>query len=230
MDYIAEEIFKDRTPNPKALPLHEFKRKGSAFVREYEILGGQFALSVKISAAGDVSTKLTEKEFGDKYTLHLVPNAVGDFVGKIRDAYKKILLEIAEECFERNAFKCEQTKKIISHISKKYGDEPQFLWEKYSDSAVFRRKSSGKWYGVLLTVGKDKLIPGTSGKVEILDLRIDPSSPAAKEKKYLPGYHMNKSRWITVILDGSVPTREIYKLIDASYELADAKTSARRQH
>ena len=93
----------------------------------------------------------------------------------------------------------------------------------------FRRKSSGKWYGVLLTVGKDKLIPGSCGKVEIIDLRIDPSSPAAKEKKYLPGYHMNKSRWITVILDGSVPTREIYKLIDASYELADAKTSARRQ-
>lgn len=227
MDYIAEEIFKDKTPDSKALLLHGFKRKGGAFAREYEILGGQFVLSVKIST--DVSTKLTEEEFGDEYTLHLVPNATGDFVGKIRDAYKKILSEIAEECFERNAFKCEQTKKIISHISKKYGDEPQFLWEKYSDSAVFRRKSSGKWYGVLLTVGKDKLIPGTSGKVEIIDLRIDPSSPAAKEKKYMPAYHMNKTRWITVILDGSVSTREIYRLIDASYELADAKTSARRQ-
>lgn len=227
MDYIAEEIFKDKTPYSKALLLHGFKRKGGAFVREYEILGGQFVLSVKIST--DVSTKLIEEEFGDEYTLHLVPNATGDFVGKIRDAYKKILSEIAEECFERNAFKCEQTKKIISHISKKYGDEPQFLWEKYSDCAVFRRKSSGKWYGVLLTVGKDKLIPGTSGKVEIIDLRIDPSSPAAKEKKYMPAYHMNKTRWITVILDGSVSTREIYRLIDASYELADAKTSARRQ-
>lgn len=227
MDYIAEEIFKDKTPDSKALLLHGFKRKGGAFVREYEILGGQFVLSVKIST--DVSTKLTEEEFGDEYTLHLVPNAVGDFVGKIRDAYKKILSEIAEECFERNAFKCGQTKKIISHISKKYGDEPQFLWEKYSDCAVFRRKSSGKWYGVLLTVGKDKLIPGSCGKVEIIDLRIDPSSPAAKEKKYMPAYHMNKTRWITVILDGSVSTREIYRLIDASYELADAKTSARRQ-
>ncbi len=227
MDYIAEEIFKDKTPDSKALLLHGFKRKGGAFVREYEILGGQFVLSVKIST--DVSTKLTEEEFGDEYTLHLVPNATGDFVGKIRDAYKKILSEIAEECFERNAFKCKQTKKIISHISKKYGDEPQFLWEKYSDCAVFRRKSSGKWYGVLLTVGKDKLIPGSCGKVEIIDLRIDPSSPAAKEKKYMPAYHMNKTRWITVILDGSVSTREIYRLIDTSYELADAKTSARRQ-
>mgnify|MGYP000481428812 CR=1 FL=1 len=49
----------------------------------------------------------------------------------------------------------------------------------------FRRKSSGKWYGVLLTVGKDKLIPGSCGNVERIALRIDPSSPAAKEKKYL---------------------------------------------
>lgn len=45
----------------------------------------------------------------------------------------------------------------------------------------------------------------------------------------MPAYHMNKTRWITVILDGSVSTREIYRLIDASYELADAKSSARRQ-
>ena len=45
----------------------------------------------------------------------------------------------------------------------------------------------------------------------------------------MPAYHMNKTRWITVILDGSVSTREIYRLIDTSYELADAKTSARRQ-
>ena len=103
MDYIAEEIFKDKPPDSKALLLHGFKRKDGAFVREYEILGGQFVLSVKIST--DVSTKLTEEEFGDEYTLHLVPNATGDFVGKIRDAYKKILSEIAEECFERNAFK-----------------------------------------------------------------------------------------------------------------------------
>ena len=31
---------------------------------------------------------------------------------------------------------------------------------------------------------------------------------------------MNKSSWITIKLDGSVPTKEIYNLIDNSYFLS----------
>jgi predicted DNA-binding protein (MmcQ/YjbR family) len=31
---------------------------------------------------------------------------------------------------------------------------------------------------------------------------------------------MNKKHWFTVVLDGSVPIKEIYKYIDISYELA----------
>lgn len=35
----------------------------------------------------------------------------------------------------------------------------------------------------------------------------------------LPGYHMNKRHWNTVILDGSVPDSEIERMIDRSYGL-----------
>ena len=34
-----------------------------------------------------------------------------------------------------------------------------------------------------------------------------------------PGYHMNKAHWNTVTLDGSIPQREIERMIDRSYEL-----------
>ncbi len=34
-----------------------------------------------------------------------------------------------------------------------------------------------------------------------------------------PGYHMNKSHWNTVIIDGSVPQKELKEMIDHSYEL-----------
>jgi predicted DNA-binding protein (MmcQ/YjbR family) len=34
-----------------------------------------------------------------------------------------------------------------------------------------------------------------------------------------PGYHMNKRHWNTVILDGSVPTGEIERMMDRSYGL-----------
>jgi len=34
-----------------------------------------------------------------------------------------------------------------------------------------------------------------------------------------PGYHMNKLHWNTVEFDGSIPYKEIEKMIDDSYEL-----------
>ncbi|MFT4798163.1 MAG: putative DNA-binding protein (MmcQ/YjbR family) [Candidatus Azotimanducaceae bacterium] len=34
-----------------------------------------------------------------------------------------------------------------------------------------------------------------------------------------PGYHMNKAHWNTVILDGTVPTGELERMIDHSYGL-----------
>ena len=35
----------------------------------------------------------------------------------------------------------------------------------------------------------------------------------------LPGYHMNKRHWNTVVLDGSIPTGEIERMVDNSYAL-----------
>ncbi|WP_144391453.1 MmcQ/YjbR family DNA-binding protein [Pleionea sediminis] len=35
----------------------------------------------------------------------------------------------------------------------------------------------------------------------------------------IPGYHMNKKHWNTVILDGTVPKQEVKRMIDNSYSL-----------
>lgn len=34
-----------------------------------------------------------------------------------------------------------------------------------------------------------------------------------------PGYHLNKKHWNTVVLDGSIPEKEILQWIDDSYQL-----------
>lgn len=38
-------------------------------------------------------------------------------------------------------------------------------------------------------------------------------------KSVLPGYHQNKMHWNTIILDGSVPEKDIKMMIDESYDL-----------
>jgi predicted DNA-binding protein (MmcQ/YjbR family) len=35
----------------------------------------------------------------------------------------------------------------------------------------------------------------------------------------LPGYHMNKRHWNTILLDGSIPNGELERMIDRSYAL-----------
>ena len=55
-----------------------------------------------------------------------------------------------------------------------------------------------------------------------MNVKCDPDEALILRDKYesiLPGYHMNKRLWNTIVLDGSVPTDEIKKFIDDSYNI-----------
>ncbi len=54
------------------------------------------------------------------------------------------------------------------------------------------------------------------------NLKCDPIWALSLRKKYpsiQPGYHMNKRHWNTVILDGSLPSSLIRKMVELSYVL-----------
>ena len=48
-------------------------------------------------------------------------------------------------------------------------------------------------------------------------------------KAVTPGYHMNKVHWNTVLIDGSIPDKEIILMIDHSYELVYKSLSGREK-
>ncbi len=55
-----------------------------------------------------------------------------------------------------------------------------------------------------------------------INLKCDPERALALRATYpsiLPGYHMNKKHWNTLILDGSIPQGEVLAMIDDSYNL-----------
>lgn len=55
-----------------------------------------------------------------------------------------------------------------------------------------------------------------------INLKCDPDEALILRDIFsavLPGYHMNKRHWNTVVLDGSVPQGEIERMIDNSYAL-----------
>ena len=58
--------------------------------------------------------------------------------------------------------------------------------------------------------------------VDRINLKADPDESIVLRKIYdsvIPGYHMNKTHWNTVLLDESVPSEEIEGMIDNSYDL-----------
>ena len=56
-----------------------------------------------------------------------------------------------------------------------------------------------------------------------MNLKCDPERAVELREKYdgsiLPGYHMNKKHWNTVVTDGTVPDMLLQELIDHSYDL-----------
>jgi predicted DNA-binding protein (MmcQ/YjbR family) len=54
-----------------------------------------------------------------------------------------------------------------------------------------------------------------------INLKCDPEKAIVLREKYnsvIPGYHMNKIYWNTIIIDGSVPEKIIHGWIDHSYD------------
>lgn len=110
---------------------------------------------------------------------------------------------------------------ILRYVTEKYGTKPEYLWEKTPDAAVLRHSSNKKWYGIMMHVQRRKLGISGDGSVDILNVKCDPliSGSLRLSAGILPGYHMNKASWITILLDGTVPEEEIFSLLDMSFEL-----------
>lgn len=209
-----------------ALAAYGFKETEAGYTHSEIISGGQFELNLLVTGDGKVYSRLIETGINEEYVLHLVPDAQGEFVGKVKCEYAAAIERFKKNCCEKDVFQGWQARAVIEYARNTYGDELQFLWEKFSQNAVLRRKDTQCWYGVLLTVSRRKLGFNSDETATVLDLRMPPEAAdkTIDYKSYFPGYHMNKKHWLTVVLDGSVATEEIYKKIDESYRLA-AKTA-----
>lgn len=83
-----------------------------------------------------------------------------------------------------------------------------------------------------LPFGPDTLVYKIKGKAFLLtgfeysplqfNVKCDPEYAQELREEYaciIPGYHMNKKHWNTIIVDGSLSTKQLKQFIDDSYEL-----------
>lgn len=219
-----DEIIKRKKLIPEKLLACGFEKNGEFFQYFTEIRNGEFTLMIQIGMDGTIDTNLVENETGEAYILYKT-GASGTYVGEIRTAIEEVMYDIVRQCYETSIFKTEQSQMIINFVREQYGDELEFLWEKFPDNAVWRRKDNKKWYGAILTVAGKKVGLETDKIEEIIDLRMNPAEAdlILSRKNYYPGWHMNKKSWYTIVLNGSVPDEELKEKIMESYDLAGRK-------
>lgn len=216
-----EEIFKRKKRSIEKMLAYGFVMKNETGIYETDILGGAFRLSVFVAENGNVNTELLDVESGEPYVLYRT-DASGIYVGKIRAAITAVLQDIVAVCYDTAVFKTSQAEMAIEYVCKKYGDEPEFLWAKFPDNAIWRRKDNRKWYGAILTVVGRKIGLETDEIVEIIDLRmrVEDKDKILAQEHYYPGWHMNKKSWYTLVLDSGISDDEIKLRIAESYALA----------
>ncbi|WP_160178519.1 MmcQ/YjbR family DNA-binding protein [Paraglaciecola mesophila] len=101
------------------------------------------------------------------------------------------------------------------------------------DVAVYKVK--GKMFATLAfgAVSRHNQASEADDKQEYrMNLKCDPQEAIMLRDVFsavLPGYHMNKQHWNTVILDGSLPEGELQRMILNSYKLVVNKLPKKEQ-
>lgn len=112
-------------------------------------------------------------------------------------------------------------KELESYIVDKYSVEPEYPWQSAPSFAVFRHSNNKKWFAVIMTITKDKLGFDSTETINVVNLKCDPlfMGSVLNETGIFPAYHMSKTHWISVLLDGSVEKEKLEWLLDLSFDL-----------
>ena len=157
-------------------------------------------------------------------------------------------------------------EEIYRYMKKKYKAEPEFLWKRFPDYAVFRHQDNRKWFAIIMDVPAEKLgLPASNGsgpavtetygggkageesgsgdsfiaelglsgmirnvssRVDVLNIKLDDlflRDILLQKEGILPGYHLSRGNWISILLDGTVALPEILDLIDISFRTTASK-------
>ena len=105
-----------------------------------------------------------------------------------------------------------------------YHTSPDYPFDDWMASAVFRHADNKKWYAIAMRISRRKLGIQSDESVDVVNLKLPTElfgSFGVADGVY-PAYHMNKLHWITVILPDA-PNDVVRFLLTASFEATKPK-------
>lgn len=222
---IENGIFKRCVPDFGKALRYGFEKQGGGYVFEKPLPDLPFTACIRIMKDGTVRGAVLDTGTRDEYLPLRQEGVKGAYAASVRTAYEAMLTDIRTHCFIREHFIFPQSNRIAAALAEKYGDEPEFLWEKFSGTGVFRNPAVGKWYGIILNIDFSRLDKAKKGEIEVLNLKPgkDAVPVLLEENGFYPAWHMNKTHWISLLLDGTLPDEKIMQLLETSRILSTGK-------
>ena len=217
MIHIEDEIFLKKKFDFDKLKSFDFSIVDNKYIYTEDFMDSNFKAVIEISDV--LKGKVIDNFSNEEYMPLHIESFDGDFVCRVRDAYKDILKRIADICCTDVFFASDQANRITNRIFQTYGVKPDFPWK--DDNGVFRHLDNNKWFSLIMYVKWNALLKdGSTRMVNIMNLK--------SEEHYdidgiYPAYHMNHKSWISLALDDTLSDSLIMELVSKSYNLTRKK-------
>ncbi|MBE5763031.1 MAG: hypothetical protein E7338_02285 [Clostridiales bacterium] len=227
---LDKEIFaKCKVYFDKLVPYGFIESNDGAFSFRKDILNGDFVIHVDIDANGNIICKIIEVAFNEEFKGLDIEDYVGSFIGEMKDECERVLLDIKDKCCYVEPFRFDQSNRITKELFKLYNEAPDYPFDdgKNDEDAVFRCKDNQKWYGILMPIKRSCISKNKEDEdiIDVLNVKVDENKleDILKLPSVYPAYHMNKQKWISIVLDGGLDDKTLMNLICTSRDLVIAK-------
>jgi predicted DNA-binding protein (MmcQ/YjbR family) len=115
-------------------------------------------------------------------------------------------------------------QQFLEYCLSTYGTAPDYPFDDWMESAVFRHAVNKKWYAIALRVSRRKFGFDSDEVIDVVNLKLPTEmfgSFGATDGVY-PAYHMNKLHWISVLLPDA-PDDVVQFLVNVSFEATKNK-------
>lgn len=242
---IESDFFARKRPDFNRIESYGFRkikdsRQGADCYQYSEVfMDGQFRADITIHGGGTIDGTVIDLETGEEYLPLRVVDQVGEFVGTVRENYMQLLGRMGSACFVPVNYIYDQSNRIEGRIEKEFAVISEFPWEKYPGNGTYKCRGNSKWFAIILTVEFGKLSPAKAPElvsvphdddeiVEVINLKADPEMipQLVKQAGIYPAWHMNKTYWISIILDDTLSDEKIMELISRSHDMVKGGKSS----
>ena len=217
---IEDEIFLKKKFDFEKLKEFGFCFENNTYIYSEDFMDGDFKAVIEISDV--LKGKVIDNFSNEEYMPLRIESFDGEYVCKVREAYKSILKRITDTCCTNVFFAFEQANRITNQIYETYGIKPDFPWN--DDNGVFRHLDTRKWFSLIMYVSLDALLKNGDGHMlNIINVKIDTSKrdELYEIKGIYPAFHMNHKMWVSIALDETISDDKIMKLIQCSFDLTE---------